>query len=254
MSDHAGPQSADVGQAPPDANAGVRHSLTYPSPLAHHFEDIEQQKDAAALGMWVFLATEVLFFGGVLTAYSIYRGMYSHGFAVGSDLQIVWLGAVNTVVLLTSSLTMALAVHAAAAGHRAALVRNLAFTLVLGAAFLGVKVYEYHHDYVEGLVPGAWFHPTPEVREKLRVFEEHHGTLDYRQVEMYFMFYFVLTGLHALHMIIGMGVLAIQLVLARRGWFGPEYPTPIELTGLYWHFVDIVWIFLFPLLYLLRHA
>jgi cytochrome c oxidase subunit 3 len=223
-------------------------------PLAHHFEDIDQQKDAAALGMWAFLATEVLFFGGALTAYSIYRGEYPRGFAAASSLQNVLLGAINTAVLLTSSLTMALAVHAAAVGHRAALVRNLALTLVLGTAFLGVKVYEYRHDYVEGLVPGAVFHPTGEARDKLREFEVHHGTLDLRQVELYFIFYFVLTGLHALHMIIGMGVLAIQLVLARRGWFGPEYPTPIELTGLYWHFVDIVWIFLFPLLYLLRHA
>ena len=219
-------------------------------PLAHHFEDLEQQKDAAALGMWAFLATEVLFFGGALTAYSVYRGLYSQGFSAGSSLQIVWLGAINTVVLLTSSLTMALAVHAAAVGHRAALVRNLAFTLLLGAAFLGVKVYEYHHDYVEGLVPGAWFHPTAEVQQTIK----EHGTANFRGVELYFIFYFVLTGLHALHMIIGMGVLTIQLVLARRGWFGPEYPTPIELTGLYWHFVDIVWIFLFPLLYLLRHA
>jgi cytochrome c oxidase subunit 3 len=223
-------------------------------PLAHHFEDIGQQKDAAALGMWAFLATEVLFFGGALTAYSIYRGEYPKGFAAGGSLQNVPLGAINTVVLLTSSLTMALAVHAAAAGQRAALVRNLALTLVLGTAFLGVKAYEYHHDYVEGLVPGALFHPTKEVHDKLRPFEQQHGTLDLRQVELYFIFYFVLTGLHALHMIIGMGVLTIQLVLARRGWFGPEYPTPIELTGLYWHFVDIVWIFLFPLLYLLRHA
>jgi cytochrome c oxidase subunit 3 len=224
------------------------------SPLAHHFEDIGQQKDAATLGMWAFLATEVLFFGGVLTAYSIYRGLYHNGFAVGSSLQIVWLGALNTVVLLTSSLTMALAVRAAVLGRRAALVRNLAFTLLLGATFLGIKVYEYHHDYVEGLVPGAWFHPTPEAYEEIRPFEQQHGPVDWRQIEMYFIFYFVLTGLHALHMIIGMGVLTIQLVLARRGWFGPVYPTPIELTGLYWHFVDIVWIFLFPLLYLLRHA
>jgi cytochrome c oxidase subunit 3 len=225
--------------------------------LAHHFEDIGQQKDAAALGMWAFLATEVLFFGGALTAFSIYRGLYPRGFAAGSSLQIVWLGAFNTAVLLGSSLTMALAVHAAAVGNRPALVRFLAGTLLLGATFLGIKVYEYHHDYVEGLVPGAWFHPTSEVRERLSEFgpsTDYRPPIDLRQVEMYFIFYFVLTGLHALHMIIGMGVLTIQLVLARRGWFGPGYPTPIEVTGLYWHFVDIVWIFLFPLLYLLRHA
>src|SRR5437870_13566450 len=121
MSEHAGPLAANVGQAPPDASAGVRHSLTYPGPLAHHFEDIGQQQDAAALGMWAFLATEVLFFGGVLTAYSIYRGEFPKEFAAGSNLQIVPLGAANTAVLLASSLTMALAVHAAAVGNRAAL-------------------------------------------------------------------------------------------------------------------------------------
>jgi len=204
--------------------------------------------------MWAFLGTEVLFFGGMFAAYTVYRNLHFTGFAAASRKLDVPLGAINTAVLLTSSLTMALAVHAAAVGNRAALVRNLALTLLLGAAFLGIKVYEYHHDYVEGLVPGAWFHPTEEVRDRIRPFEQQHGTVDFRQVELYFIFYFVLTGLHALHMIIGMGVLTIQLVLVRRGWFGPEYPTPIELTGLYWHFVDIVWIFLFPLLYLLRHA
>jgi cytochrome c oxidase subunit III len=220
--------------------------------LAHHFEDLEQQKDAAALGMWAFLATEVLFFGGALTCYAVYRYWYRDGFIAGSLSQKVLVGAANTVVLLTSSLTMALAVHAAAAGNRAALVRNLGLTILLGAAFLGVKVYEYTSDYHEGLVPGATtFHPVEHVRA---AWEHHKLNPNPRAVELYFVFYFVLTGLHALHMIIGMGVLGVQFVLARRGWFGPDYPTPIEVTGLYWHFVDIVWIFLFPLLYLLRHV
>ena len=215
--------------------------------LAHHFENLEQQTSAAQLGMWAFLATEILFFGAVFTAYTVYRNSYTAGFTAGCDEQLVTVGAINTAVLLTSSLTMALAVQAAAAGRRAALVRNLGLTILLGLVFLGVKVYEYRRDYLEGMVPGVWFHPHSET---LHEWAEHQ--VNPRNVELYFVFYFVLTGLHALHMVIGMGVLGVQLVLARRGWFPPEYPTPIELSGLYWHFVDIVWIFLFPLLYLLH--
>jgi cytochrome c oxidase subunit 3 len=222
------------------------------SELAHHFEDLEQQKDAATLGMWAFLATEVLFFGGVLTCYAVYRYWYTDGFIAGALAQKVLVGTVNTVILLTSSLTMALAVHAAAAGNRSALVRNIGLTILLGLAFLGVKVYEYTSDYFEGLVPGATtFHPAEHVRE---MWAEHGlGSVNLREVELYFVFYFVLTGLHALHMIIGIGVLGTMFVLALRGHFTPEYPTPVEVMGLYWHFVDIVWIFLFPLLYLLYH-
>ncbi len=222
-----------------------------PTPLAHHFEDLEQQKDAATLGMWAFLATEVLFFGGALMAFAVYRYWYKGGFIAGTYAQNVAIGTINTVVLLTSSLTMALAVHAAAAGRRSALALFLGLTIVLGLTFLGIKAYEYTHDYREGLFPGATtFQPTAEVREGWA-----HRGLDpiMREVELYFVFYFVLTGLHAVHMIIGISILAIMLVLARRGYFSPQYPTPVEVMGLYWHFVDIVWIFLFPLLYLLHH-
>jgi cytochrome c oxidase subunit 3 len=146
---------------------------------------------------------------------------------------------------------MALAVHAAATGRRSALAMFLGLTIFLGLAFLGIKAYEYTRDYHEGLFPGAaTFNPIAEVRENWA----HHGLNPIlREVELYFIFYFVLTGLHALHMIIGITILAIMLVLARRGRFGPAYPTPVEVIGLYWHFVDIVWIFLFPLLYLLHH-
>jgi cytochrome c oxidase subunit 3 len=219
-------------------------------PLAHHFEDLEQQKDAASLGMWAFLATEVLFFGGVLTAYAIYRWKFTPGFIAGAYAQNVLVGTVNTVVLLTSSLTMALAVHAAAHGNQRALVRNLGLTILLGAAFLGVKVYEYTHDFHEGLVPGTLFHPSEEVRH---AWADRGLYPNLRHVELYFVFYFILTGLHALHMVIGMGVLGVQFVMARYGAFTAAYPTPVEIMGLYWHFVDIVWIFLFPLLYLLHH-
>jgi cytochrome c oxidase subunit 3 len=214
--------------------------------LAHHFEDLDQQRDAATLGMWAFLATEVLFFGGVLTCFAVYRYWYKAGFIAGTECQSVLIGTINTAVLLTSSLTMALAVHAAASRNRSSLVRFLGLTIVLGATFVGIKGYEYTRDYHEGLVPGAsTFHPE-QSEEWTRL-----GIL--RQVELYFVFYFVLTGLHALHMLVGMAILAIMLVRARRGKYTAGYNTPVELIGLYWHFVDIVWIFLFPLLYLLRH-
>src|SRR5256885_1489862 len=170
MSDESGTGGSE-GQAMPAASeqgAGVTHHsslITHHSVLAHHFEDLEQQKDAAALGMWAFLATEVLFFGGALLCYWVYRYWYPDGFIAGARSQKVLVGTVNTIVLLTSSLTMALAVRAAAAGNRSALVRNLGLTILLGLAFLGVKVYEYTSDYYEGLVPGdTTFHPTEEVR------------------------------------------------------------------------------------------
>ena len=168
--------------------------------LAHHFADVEQQKDAATLGMWAFLATEVLFFGGVLTCYAVYRYWYKEGFVAGSYAQNVVVGTVNTVVLLTSSLTMALAVRAAAAGRRSQLVTFIGLTILLGLAFLGVKAYEYTHDYREGLMPGlTTFHPVPELTED---WHEHGLNPPLRYVELYFVFYFVLTGLHALHEIL----------------------------------------------------
>lgn len=219
--------------------------------LAHHFEDLEQQKEATSLGMWAFLATEVLFFGGALLCFIVYRYWYKDAFIAGTLLQNVAAGAINTAVLLGSSLTMALAVHFAAIGHRSKLVLFLGLTLLLGAAFLGIKAFEYTHDFHEGLVPGATtFHPSQHVHEEWK----HHGiaTPNLRHVELYFVFYFVLTGLHAVHMIIGMGIMAIVLVYARRGRYDAN-ASPIEVLGLYWHFVDIVWIFLFPLLYLLHY-
>jgi cytochrome c oxidase subunit 3 len=209
--------------------------------LAHHFEDLDQQHEAATLGMWAFLATEVLFFGAVLTGYGVYRYLYPEGFRQGSDLLNPVLGGVNTAVLLTSSLTMALAVWSAQAGRRTWLVAFVALTLAFGTAFLAIKGTEYHHEWEEQLVPKLQFDAGR--------FET--GALA-RQVELFFVFYFILTGLHALHMVIGAGLLVYLLVAGWRGRFSPGYYTPVEVVGLYWHFVDVVWIFLFPLLYLLR--
>ena len=222
--------------AHPEGHGGHAH---HPA-LAHQFDDLEQQKEAATLGMWVFLVTEVLFFGGLFLVYLVYRSTYPEAFIAGSHELDVLLGGINTAVLITSSLTMALAVHAAQTGHRRTLMIFLVVTMVLGAAFLGIKSVEYYHKFVEHHVPGPDFQ-----------FEKEYAL----HAQIFFSLYFVMTGLHALHMVIGLGIMAFMLWWSIRGTITPEYASPIEISGLYWHFVDIVWIFLFPLLYLIgRHV
>jgi len=206
------------------------------SALAHHFENLEQQREAGALGMWVFLVTEIMFFGGLFMAYIVYRAWYPEAFAAASHHLDVKLGGVNTAVLICSSLTMALAVYGAQAGNRRSTVMYLALTLTLGLIFLAIKFVEYRHKFEEGLIPGAGFR-----------FDQQQYLSD---AQMFFSLYFAMTGLHALHMVIGAGILLVLIAMAWRGRFSPEYHAPVELSGLYWHFVDIVWIFLFPLLYL----
>ena len=211
------------------------HHETVPG-LAHHFDNLEQQTDATTLGMWVFLVTEVLFFGGLFLVYTVYRSWYPDAFIAASHDLDVTLGTINTAVLITSSLTMALAVHAAQVGRRKALMLFLVATMILGGIFLGIKSVEYYHKFVEHLVPGPAFQ-----------FEKEH----LRHAQLFFSLYFLMTGLHALHMIIGFGIMAFMLWWAWRGTITKDYYSPIEISGLYWHFVDIVWIFLFPLLYLI---
>jgi cytochrome c oxidase subunit 3 len=212
----------------------------HPAALAHQFDDLAQQREAATLGMWVFLVTEVLFFGGLFLVYSVYRTLYPAAFTAASHELDVMLGSINTVVLITSSLTMALGVRAAQTGQRRLLLLLLIATMVLGATFLGIKSVEYYHKFVEHHVPGPGF-----------VFEAEHA----RHAQIFFSLYFVMTGLHAIHMIIGLGIMAVMLWWSWRGTITTEYYSPIEISGLYWHFVDIVWIFLFPLLYLIgRHG
>jgi cytochrome c oxidase subunit 3 len=206
-----------------------------PLALATQFDDLEQQHDAATLGMWIFLVTEVMFFGGLFAGYAVYRSIYPEAFAAGSRLCQITLGGINTAVLITSSLTMALAVRAAQTGRRRAVVFLLLATMVLGAAFLGIKFVEYGHKFAEHLVPGSGF---------------AYSGPNAPQVQLFVCFYFAMTGLHALHMVVGLGLLAVMAVLAARGRFTAAYYSPIEVAGLYWHFVDVVWIFLFPLLYL----
>jgi len=204
--------------------------------LAHHFRDLEQQRDASTLGMWIFLATEVMFFGVLFMGYTAYRAVYYESFAAASHHLKLLLGGINTVVLLSSSLSMALAVHAAQLGRSRALVGFLLVTMLLGAVFLGIKAVEYYAEYEKLLVPGlnfAYSGPNPG------------------QVEIFFLLYFFMTGLHAFHLVVGIGLVGSIALLAWRGRYTPAYHTPVELTGLYWHFVDVIWVFLFPLLYLI---
>ncbi len=206
--------------------------------VAHQFDDPAQQREASTLGMWVFLATEIMFFGGLITAYTAYRALHPGAFELASRHLDLLLGGLNTAVLLTSSLTMALAVRGAQVGKRRHVVVMLMLTILLGLAFLGIKGYEYYQKFADHLVPGPMFSfPPPHARE----------------AEMFFYLYFVMTGTHALHMIIGVGVVGAMAIKAGKGQLSPTYYTPLEIAGLYWHFVDIVWIFLFPLLYLVGY-
>jgi cytochrome c oxidase subunit 3 len=216
--------------------------------LAHHFESLEVQTQSATLGMWAFLAQEVLFFGAFFTVYTLHRNLYYDVFEACSH-HLDWkLGAINTAVLICSSLTMALAVHAAAEGKKRQIVLWLMATVLLGSVFLGVKVVEYHEKWVDQLVPGLRWGSAEHVGQELKL---HGPALDHAQ--LYFSLYFGLTGLHALHMIVGIPIILWIALRARRGEFSSAYSTPVWVTGLYWHFVDIVWIFLFPLLYLIGH-
>ena len=208
--------------------------------LRHHFDDMEQQFESATLGMWVFLLTEIMFFGGMFCAYMIYRSMYPGAFASTSQHMNPKWGAINTAVLIVSSLSMALAVRAARLGQQKALQILLLVTIFFGLCFLGVKAIEYHEHWVDNKVPliaGHWnYNEAPQYA---------------RQAQILFCFYFFMTGFHAVHMIVGVALMLTIYAMARKGKFSSSYFTPVEISGLYWHFVDIVWIFLFPLLYLI---
>ncbi|MCC6860853.1 MAG: cytochrome c oxidase subunit 3 family protein [Bryobacterales bacterium] len=214
------------------------HALESPA-LRHHFDTAEQQKDASTLGMWIFLVTEIMFFGGLFAGYTVYRQLYPNVFAAASNELDILLGGVNTAVLIFSSFTMVLAVWSAQTGSRKGLMVNLVLTMLLGLVFLVIKGFEWHHKWVMHEIPGASFHwegPNPG------------------QAQLFFSLYFAMTGLHALHMVVGIGILSLLLYMAWRGRFSRDYYTPVDTAGLYWHFVDIIWIFLFPLLYLIgRH-
>ncbi|MGE5235260.1 MAG: cytochrome c oxidase subunit 3 family protein [Acidobacteriota bacterium] len=267
-------------------------SEAHPSHLAHHFDTPEQQFESGKLGMWIFLATEILLFGGLFCAYAVYRANHPEIFIYAHRFLDKTLGAINTGVLIFSSFTMALAVRAAQKGQRRALVALLAVTIACAFGFLGIKYVEYHHKWKEGLLwgahyrqqvegttavrpggPGASLSPTPapvnpEDRTVLpaparppaglaKQGEAPPGNEEFpvgppQNVQTFFAVYFMMTGLHGLHVIAGIVLLSIMLVRAARGEFGPEYFTPVDLAGLYWHVVDLIWIYLFPLLYLIH--
>jgi cytochrome c oxidase subunit III len=209
------------------------------APVAHHFEEIEQQREAVRLGMWLFLVTELMLFGALFTAYYTYRLFYSEGFSEGTRHLNLTLGAVNTIILMTSSLTMTFAVRSVQLDNRRLLVMLLVLTIILGCVFLGIKAFEYADKVQHHLVPGSGFR-----------FEGPHA----REAHMFYGFYFTMTGIHALHMIGGVVILTVLALQSARGRFSSLYYAPVELTGMYWHFVDVVWIFLFPSLYLIGRS
>ncbi len=264
----------------------VDATATAGAPVAHHFDNLRQQQATVRFGMWLFLVTEVLFFGGALCAYTAYRIWFPKEFEAGSAALNVGIASVNTILLLTSSLTITLGIRACYVGDQRGLRTWLLATLVLGTAFLVLKLREYQLDYEDGLVPGGRTtnrelevgysaQPLPgmsmtdrggspttrrfednlaEVLER----EKKHTGFDYEKagvylprVQLFFMFYYALTGLHVLHMVVGIGLLIWQYVLASRGFFAyAERYVYVEVMSLYWHFVDMVWMFLLPLLYL----
>ena len=226
--------------------------------LRHHFASAEQQKESATFGMWLFLLTEIMFFGGMFTAYLVYRNWYYPAFVAGSHTLDIRLGSFNTLLLITSSFTMAMGVWCSETRRKSGLVWSLIATIILGFAFLGVKTIEYKEKFELHHVPGAHFdymsfvNPPLDAQGKPK--ETPLAPDMAAHTELYFSLYFAMTGMNALHMIIGIGILFALLYKSARGQYTTGHNTTIELFGLYWHFVDIVWIFLFPLLYLIsRH-
>ena len=228
--------------APAPATTDVDHDHDHPDHLEHHFVSSEQQFDSAKLGMWLFLITEVLLFSGMFVAYAVYRQWHPEAFVEASSTLNVTLGTINTVVLLTSSLTVALSIHYIQLDKVKKSIYSLVATIGLAGGFMVIKYFEYMSKFEHGAFPGGFFDPHGG-------HYEHLAQVPY--APQFFSIYFVMTGIHGLHVVIGMAVIGWVAFRAWRGAFSSEYYTPIELTGLYWHLVDIVWIFLFPMLYLI---
>lgn len=216
--------------------AGEEGALSPRFQVAHHFASADVQFGAGRMGVWLFLVTEILLFGGMFCVFGVFRSRYFSGFVEAHHHLDRVMGAVNTVVLIGSSLTMALAVRAAQRSDRRWAGRLLALTLLLAGAFLSIKLFEYQHKVHEGLLPGQYFTAA--------------GFAEPRAAGIFFAVYFMMTGIHGLHVVIGMGLITWILLRNRRGDFSSRYHAPVEGVGLYWHLVDLIWIYLFPLLYL----
>jgi cytochrome c oxidase subunit 3 len=230
--------------------------------LKHHFDNLEQQHSAERLGMWMFLVTEVLFFSGLFVAYTAYRRWYPDEFKLASSHLILWVAAVNTVLLITSSLTMTFAIRCAQLGDRSGLIRNLLLTAMLGTGFMGFKAYEYATDVHEKLVPGKMFRESHLAQEVVRqAAEKNEGksvtdqgyvnpepTL--QRLQIFLCFYYIMTGIHGLHLVIGIGCVLWLVQQAYTGKIPRENYSTVEVVSLYWHLVDMIWLFLMPLLYL----
>jgi cytochrome c oxidase subunit 3 len=227
---------------------------THSPVLKHHFDNLEQQHSAERLGMWMFLATEVLFFSGLFVAYTAYRNWFPREFELASSHLIVWVAAVNTFLLITSSLTMTFAIRCAQLGDRAGLIRNLLITAALGTGFMGFKAYEYATDVHEKLVPGAMFkdshlaHQIDELNAGKTAGDP--GYLDPGRVQLFLCFYYIMTGIHGLHLVIGIGCVLWLVQQAYTFKIPRENYSTVEVVSLYWHLVDMIWLFLMPLLYL----
>ncbi len=229
--------------------AANAHAEGAHGPLHHHFDEMDQQRDSQNLGMWLFLVTELMMFGGLFFTYGLYRTQYSDAFHHGSMHLNGFLGLVNTCVLLVSSFTMAMAVYSSATNRRKAIVGWLVLTWLLGATFLGIKAVEWTADFHEGLIPGInWTYYVEHAGETARLAAE--GVAPH-QIQLYFTVYFFMTGLHAIHMVVGLALVGVFAFLASRGKFDHGNDQPVEIMGLYWHLIDIIWVFLYPLLYLI---
>lgn len=231
------------GTAGVDPHAGSHADR--PPHLKHYFATSDQQFDAAKMGMWLFLITEILLFSGMFVAYTVYRNWHPEVFQYASQLLDWRMGALNTIVLLGSSLTVALSIHCIQKGNQKGLFWNLVITVLLACVFMVVKYFEYTAKFEHGVFPGASFAPHGE----------SHG-LNYADFNIpyapqFFSIYFIMTGIHGFHVLVGIGLISWLAIRAKMGHFSAAWYTPVELTGLYWHIVDIIWIFLFPLMYLI---
>ena len=220
---------------------GGHHGEEHSAFLQHHFATMDQQTEAGKLGMWIFLVTEVLLFGGLFAGYALMFSSHPEAFHEGHHHLDVKMGVINTAILIFSSLTMALGVRAAQTSNKAALIKYLIVTFACACGFLVVKFFEYSHKWHEGLLPGKFYS-----------YVDPAGHASDPFIGSYFSFYFMMTGLHGIHVLIGMSAIAWILWRALKGQFDSEYNAPVEITGLYWHLVDLIWIYLFPLLYLVR--